>query len=250
MTVSSRADIVEVFSSLQGEGILMGLPQFFIRFFGCNLDCAYCDTESARMPVAPCRVEMTPGLGDFVEHANPLSVDRVTQIVVDRLEGEGACHSLALTGGEPLLHTTFLSALLAALAGRIPTYLETNGILWREMEVLVDRLDMISMDMKLPSATGVPADWEAHRRFLAVGGTGVIQIKLTFGDLPDDSELQCAVDLVADADPGIPFILQPVHGIKRPARWGHRLLALQARCMEKLETVRVIPQTHKLLKIN
>lgn len=250
MTGSSRADIAEVFSSLQGEGILVGLPQLFIRFFGCNLDCAYCDTGSARTPGAACRVEETPGFGDFVEYPNPLSVDWVTKIVVDRLDGAGACHSLALTGGEPLLHTPFLSAFLPALAGRIPTYLETNGTLWRELEVVAEQLDMISMDMKLPSATGVPADWEAHRRFLAVGGAGVIQIKLTFGDLPDDGELQRAVDLVAAADSGIPLILQPVHGIERPAGWGHRLLALQARCMEKLETVRVIPQTHKLLKIN
>ncbi|MDX1763678.1 MAG: 7-carboxy-7-deazaguanine synthase QueE [bacterium] len=250
MTDSAKADVVEIFSSLQGEGMLVGLPQLFIRFAGCNLHCAYCDTESARIPGAECQVEMTPGSGDFVQHPNPLSVDRVTAIVLSRLETSCPCHSLAFTGGEPLLHTRFLSPLLSALAGRIPTYLETNGTLWGQLEGVVDRLDMISMDMKLPSATGEAADWEAHRRFLAVGGGGIVQIKLTFGDLPDESELQRAVDLVADADPGIPLVLQPVHGMERPVGWVHHLLTLQARCMEKLETVRVIPQTHKLLKIH
>lgn len=250
MIDSPKTDIAEIFSSLQGEGILVGVPQLFIRFFGCNLACAYCDTKWALTPGTPCRVEKRPGLGDFVDYPNPLAADAVTSIALDRLQAGAPCHSVALTGGEPLLHTSFLARLLPALSGQIPTYLETNGTLWRELETLLDCLDMVSMDVKLPSATGEPADWEAHRRFIAIGGAAIIQVKLTFADLPGDGELRCAVDLVAAADPGIPLILQPVHGIQRPAGWVSRMLALQARCMETLETVRIIPQTHKLLRIN
>ncbi|HKM13904.1 MAG TPA: 7-carboxy-7-deazaguanine synthase QueE, partial [Candidatus Methanomethylophilaceae archaeon] len=39
--------IYETFTSLQGEGLMMGVPTFFIRTSGCNLDCYWCDTKYA-----------------------------------------------------------------------------------------------------------------------------------------------------------------------------------------------------------
>ena len=36
--------INEIFSSIQGEGPVVGYKQLFIRFCGCNLNCNYCDT--------------------------------------------------------------------------------------------------------------------------------------------------------------------------------------------------------------
>ena len=43
-----EAPIVEIFSSIQGEGLLVGRRQIFVRFAGCNLDCNYCDTEDSK----------------------------------------------------------------------------------------------------------------------------------------------------------------------------------------------------------
>ena len=40
-----KTKINEIFSSIQGEGPVVGYKQLFIRFCGCNLNCAYCDTE-------------------------------------------------------------------------------------------------------------------------------------------------------------------------------------------------------------
>ncbi|MEM4195978.1 MAG: 7-carboxy-7-deazaguanine synthase QueE, partial [Methanothermobacter sp.] len=45
-----KAPIMEVFSSIQGEGLLLGKRQIFIRFAGCNLNCSYCDTPESRDP--------------------------------------------------------------------------------------------------------------------------------------------------------------------------------------------------------
>ena len=36
--------IVEIFRTIQGEGILQGQPSVFIRLYGCNLSCNWCDT--------------------------------------------------------------------------------------------------------------------------------------------------------------------------------------------------------------
>ena len=40
-----ETNIIEIFSSIQGEGKYVGYRQVFIRFSGCNLHCTYCDTK-------------------------------------------------------------------------------------------------------------------------------------------------------------------------------------------------------------
>ena len=37
-------NVVEIFHSIEGEGIRTGMPVTFIRLAGCNLNCSYCDT--------------------------------------------------------------------------------------------------------------------------------------------------------------------------------------------------------------
>ena len=43
--MNNKAKIKEIFSSIQGEGLLVGVEQIFIRFCKCNLACKYCDTD-------------------------------------------------------------------------------------------------------------------------------------------------------------------------------------------------------------
>jgi 7-carboxy-7-deazaguanine synthase len=125
-----KAHINEVFSSIQGEGILIGRRQIFVRFSGCNLNCNYCDTPESRDPTS----------GDLV------STDELYNMVNDIITPD--FHSISFTGGEPLLHSDFIKKFLEKY--KFKSLLETNGALPEEIQKLSSLLDYVSLDIKLP----------------------------------------------------------------------------------------------------
>ncbi|MCK5782821.1 MAG: 7-carboxy-7-deazaguanine synthase QueE, partial [Desulfobacterales bacterium] len=93
-----KADLVEIFSSIQGEGTLVGCRQVFLRFSGCNLNCHYCDTNFQK--TATCQVEKNPGSGKQESVENPLGFTRVKSLITAwTSELPGAHHSISITGG-------------------------------------------------------------------------------------------------------------------------------------------------------
>ena len=125
--------INEIFESIQGEGLYAGYKQLFIRFCGCNLKCAYCDTD-----FADGKYYTPQELHDFVMENYDLS----------------KIHSISLTGGEPLLSVEFLKEFLPLLYGKAKIYLETNATLAENFEEIRNYVDIVSADIKLMSTTG------------------------------------------------------------------------------------------------
>jgi organic radical activating enzyme len=135
------AKIKEVFTSIQGEGPFVGYKQLFVRFCGCNLDCCYCDTNFSPT------------------NSEEYTLDKLKTIVIEHAD----CHSISLTGGEPLLNTGFLKEFLPTCP--LPVYLETNATLAGEVKEIIDYIDYISADIKLPSCTGGNGLWKEHESF-------------------------------------------------------------------------------------
>lgn len=243
-----ESQLIEVFSSIQGEGVLVGCRQVFIRMAHCNLDCAYCDTPFK--PQNVCRIETAPGSEVFDEVANPVAFEQLYKVVQNWLDSmPGAHHSLSVTGGEPLVQEDVLTEWLPVLRKLLPIYLETNGTLPGPLQRLLPHLDWISMDLKLPSQTGLDPQWDEHREFLALAAKRNCLVKAVVGNNTPDDELLAAARLLRNTAPDVPLILQPVttaEGIHLSAK---QLLSMQALVAEIHPNVRVIPQTHHFLSV-
>lgn len=245
--MSAQASLVEIFSAIQGEGPKVGERQLFLRFLGCDVHCAFCDTPATHQRVRDARVEQTPGARDWAPLANPAPLAQVLAATA-RLHAPGLHKMVALTGGEPLLQDDFLAAFLPALRARVPlpVYCETHGLAVEAIGRLIEFVDYVAMDVKLPSATGEPARFAEHREFLAIARARPHFVKMVVGpDTPRD-ELLAACALVAEVDRATPVVLQPVtpYGPIKRAPSPALMLALQAAAAAVLDDVRVIPQTH------
>lgn len=243
------AGVVECFSSVQGEGILVGLRQVFLRFSGCNLACSYCDTPGMSQLPEQCLLEQTPGRRDFVSVPNPVSGSAILSLIEGWTRGmPGVHHSISVTGGEPLLHAAQLGQWLPQLRRLLPLHLETNGTLHEQLEPLVGHLDYVGMDIKLPSASGCQGLWDTHEKFLRLAARSKVYVKLVLDHSTEPWEIERACQMTAAVDRNIPLILQPVTfsdgsiGITPLATLG-----FQEQASRFLREVRVIPQTHKFM---
>jgi organic radical activating enzyme len=109
--VTSRAPagrVAEVFYSIQGEGVTAGLPAVFVRFQGCSVGCAWCDTRYSWDPEAGSAVELDP----LVEEVSAYP-----------------CRRAVVTGGEPLESALFVPLLRALGSRGFSIEVETAGIL-------------------------------------------------------------------------------------------------------------------------
>lgn len=227
-----KAKITEVFHSIQGEGKYTGREQVFVRFFGCNMRCAWCDTPNA--------------IGDTAGHCQEYGLEELLAEVRDLWPG---CHSVSLTGGEPLVQKDFIKGLLPSLEKEgMKSYLETNGVLDQCLAEIIVGVDIIAMDLKLPSSTKCRPYWEEHAAFLKVARQKEVFIKAVVSSDTDKEDIARSVELVAGVDPGIPLILQPNY-FERKNGALDRCLDYQDYCRQYLTDVKVMSQMHKVWKI-
>ncbi|MGC1248030.1 MAG: 7-carboxy-7-deazaguanine synthase QueE [Spirulinaceae cyanobacterium] len=258
---TSKANLVEVFSAIQGEGINVGTRQIFIRFAFCDLRCHFCDSSHTWGLSPQCRVEQTPGKRDFLDYPNLVELPMLLQWFKQQ-DVPGLHDSISLTGGEPLLHAPFLQKFLPQLkeVSPLPIYLETGGHRPQLLSKVLPYLDLVGMDIKLPSTSG-EEHWQAHGEFLQLCRNASVDVfvKIIVSQTTNPDELKQAAELVAKVNPEIVIFLQPVTPLEKPLTdkqllsptpdqildW--QVLMKHLGQSQKLNRVKVLPQTHKMI---
>lgn len=126
--------VTEIFTSIDGEGVRSGYPVTFVRLYGCNLRCGYCDTIYSHTTEA--------------DKAKEMSVNEIIGEVLDR-----GVRRVTITGGEPLIHEGVLQ-LIDKLTRQWSCWVnvETNGTMPVPYDMRGNPRLIYTMDYKCPSS--------------------------------------------------------------------------------------------------
>ena len=229
-----EAPIIEIFSSIQGEGLLIGERQIFVRFAGCNLNCSYCDTENSKS----------------INAGKLMTVDEVMD-EINKLTTPDV-GSISFTGGEPMLYADFINEIIEKTD--LNSLLETNGTLPEELDK-IKNLSCASVDIKLPEHFN--ENWsekilENEILFTKLLIEHNINLYCKMVVLPSTSTntveriiKQLSNEIPSDKD--VPLILQPVSPLEL---WKNNdKLFKFSEIIGKYMRVYTIPQIHKILNI-
>ncbi len=229
------APIIEIFSSIQGEGLLIGERQIFVRFAGCNLDCSYCDTKNSQ----------SANVGTMMSVNQVL--DEIEKLRTDDLG------SISYTGGEPMLHADFIAELINKTEEK--SLLETNGTLPNELTKL-EGLDWASMDIKLPEhfdgswSDDILENEISFIKLLIEQDTN-LYCKLVVLPSTKISTVEKVIKRVSDSIPEnveVPLVIQPASPLELWEGNSEKLFEF-SEVAGKYMKVLTIPQIHKFLNI-
>ncbi|MBL8822915.1 MAG: 7-carboxy-7-deazaguanine synthase QueE [Planctomycetia bacterium] len=132
--------IAEIFYSVQGEGMLTGMPSVFVRTSGCNLRCSFCDTPYT----------------SWKPEGDTLSLEQVVEKVLSY-----TCRHVVITGGEPFIAPDLESLCLAVSQAGKHITLETAATVYKPVKA-----DLLSLSPKLSnSSPEAETGWaERHER--------------------------------------------------------------------------------------
>ncbi len=206
--------VCEVFFSIQGEGPFVGFPTFFVRLFGCNLNCTWCDTNYAKPPYK------------FKE----VSIESIVKA------WQKSCNSpyVTITGGEPLIQEGVYQLMKDFLSFGAVVSLETNGSI--SLERVPKGVTKV-MDIKTPSS-GMER-FNLYENFNFLDKKDAVKFVLK-----DEKDFDFSMEVIKKYDllSRVQVIFSPVYGELSPeklARW----------ILETRMPIRMQIQLHKYLNL-
>ncbi len=213
-------NIAEVFYSIQGEGLHAGTPSVFVRCWGCDLRCAWCDTSYSYNGLGKWGVSNTTTALPIVAPRRGTSEKPPSQLTPQQVVGainehRNATH-VVFTGGEPLLQQRDLLTVIEQDQGKHHYTVETNGMHFAKD--LVPLVNLWSVSPKLPSS-GMPFDRHNVLKYAMLENTAFKFV------IEDQADLDALKDLMRHFAPNLanPIWLQPQASI--PVESGGRIVS-------------------------
>ncbi len=226
----------EIFTSIEGEGMLFGTKTLFVRMAGCHLKCRWCDTSYA--------LPMYSG--------NSYSLDYVKKLIADHLQP--FTYKVNFTGGEPLVqHEAVIELAKFVREKGLTTYLESACYDSNRFSKLLPYIDICKVEIKMSDSKVVDTNHydellqnEIRCLMAAVSNRKITYIKIVVTNSTDSKEFAVLVQNIfqrvnSEAIGG--FVIQPSDRIDEPTT--ERLLKFYDIVCPHYREVRIIPQLHK-----
>lgn len=210
--------IVEIFSSIDGEGIRTGQLCTFIRTYACNLKCIYCDSM-------------------YALEGNGYTEMSVDEILIKCKELKNKC--ITLTGGEPLIHKDVEKLIAELLKAGYEVNIETNGAVDISKFMVPDKNLFFTVDYKTPYSQ-MEDKMILNNFFKYVRPQDVV--KFVCANKQDLDVMRAVVTNMTEQLPELPHIfISPVFGQIEPVELVDYIKE------HNMQDVRVQVQLHKII---
>ncbi len=233
-----KVRLFEIFTSVEGEGILYGTKTLFVRLAGCPFTCFYCDTKES--------LPLDSGTEYSIEDANKLIDSNLKK----------QTYKVNFTGGDPLIQHEAVALLAKHIQEKkIPTYLESSCFDVDRFNHVLPFFDIVKIEFKTKDSDFVDA--KHYDKFIghtmkclqsSVKSKKTTYIKIVVSLKTQPNEFIKLVKEIFDIvskDDLDGFIIQPTYGISEPSL--DLLLELYDLVYPYFIDVKVVPQLHKFI---
>ena len=233
-----KTRIFEIFTSVEGEGILYGTKTLFVRLAGCPYACFYCDTLDA-LPI---------------DSGKEYSINEACSLIDKNLQEN--TYKVNFTGGEPLIQYEAVYELAKHVKARgLPTYLESACFDSKKFLYVLPSIDFVKIEFKTIDSEFIDKKHYPNliRNTLECLQASIEAKKTTYiktvisskTELSSFKELLEQIFKIVSKENISGFIIQPTTSISEPPL--EQLLEFYDSVYPYYDQVRVVPQLHKII---
>ncbi len=236
-----KTRIFEIFTSIEGEGILYGTKTLFVRLAGCPYSCFYCDTLDA-LPL---------------DSGKEYSINEAYDLIDKNLQKN--TYKVNFTGGEPLIQYETVSELAKYVKSKgIPTYLESACFDSKKFLHVLPSIDFVKIEFKTIDSEFI--DTKHYPNLIkntlecleaSINANKITYIKIVVSSNTQFSSFNELVDKIfkiASKETISGFIIQPTTSISEPSL--EKLIEFYDSVYPYYDQVRIVPQLHKIINVS
>ena len=233
-----KVRLFEIFTSVEGEGILYGTKTLFVRLAGCPFTCFYCDTKES-LPL---------------DSGNEYTIEEACKLIDSNLKNQ--TYKVNFTGGDPLIQHYAVAELAKFIQSKkIPTYLESSCFDSNRFDHVLPFIDIVKIEFKTKDSNFT--DSKHYNQLIdhamkclrsSIASKKITYIKIVVSSktkLVDFKNLVDTIFLSISNQKIDGFIIQPTYGIAEPSL--ELLLNLYDIVYPHYIDVKVVPQLHKFI---